>query len=105
MGLHPSSRNDFRHAGHTCPATRRIAAGAVTAMRYESTPVRLDRSPDSFSRQLDAESIVETIGPVRLPHGGSQLYEMFGRKRFLQFDHHRCCHGRLLRELFGKRDH
>ncbi len=29
---------------------------------------------------------------------------MFGRKRFLQFDHNRFCHGRLLRELLGKRD-
>ena len=29
---------------------------------------------------------------------------MFGRKRFLQFDHNRFCHGRLLRELLSKRD-
>ncbi len=63
-----------------------------------------DRSPDISSRQLHAESVVETIGPVRLPYGGSQLHEMFGRKRFLQFDHNRFCHGRLPRELLGKRD-
>ena len=63
-----------------------------------------DRCPDSSSRQLHAESVVETIGPVRLPYGGGQFHEMFGRKRFLQFDHHRFCHGRLLRELLGKRD-
>ncbi len=64
----------------------------------------LDRSPDSSSRQIHAESVVETIGPVRLPYGGSQLHEMFGRKRFLQFVHHRFRHGRLLRELLGERD-
>jgi len=29
---------------------------------------------------------------------------MFGRKRFLQFDHNRFDHGRLLRELLRKRD-
>ena len=86
------------------PATRRIAAGAVTAIRHETTPVRLDRSPDICSRQLHVESVVETIGPVRLPHGGGQLHEMFGGKRFLQFDHNRLCHGRFLRKLLGKRD-
>ncbi len=31
----------------------------------------LDRSPDSSSRQLHAKGVVETIGPVRLPYGGS----------------------------------
>ena len=98
--LPSSSRNGFRQAA----STHRIAAGADTAMRFESTPARLDRCPDGPSWQLHAESVVETIGPVRLPHGGSQLHEMFGRKRFLQFDQYRFCHGRLLRELLGKRD-
>ncbi len=65
---------------------------------------KLDRRTDISSRQLHAESVVETICPVRLPHGSSQLHEMFGRKRFLQFDHHRFGRGRLLRELLGKRD-
>ncbi len=57
------------------------------------------------SGQLDTEGVVEAICPVRLPHGGRKLHQVFIPEFSLQSHHDLFVHLRLSRELLGEGDH
>ncbi len=57
------------------------------------------------SGQLDAEGVVEAIGPVRLSNGGGKFHQVFIPEFFLQSRHDLFVHLRLSGELLGEGDH
>ncbi len=57
------------------------------------------------SGQLDAEGVVEAIGPVRLPDGGCELHQVLIPEFLLQSRHDLSVHLRLSCELLGEGDH